>query len=95
MRLLVSLLAWFLRAVFTSRGSLALENLALREQLATYARGRTRPLPKPEERACWVALSTLLSLFVVPALFSLVWKARARLHRTAEPPVVARLPATG
>ena len=30
MRLLVYLLAWFLGAVFTSRGPLALENLALR-----------------------------------------------------------------
>ena len=42
MRLLVVLLAWFLRAVFTSRGSLALENLALRQQLATYARTQKR-----------------------------------------------------
>jgi hypothetical protein len=35
MRLFVSLLAWFLRAALASRGSLALENLALRQQLAT------------------------------------------------------------
>jgi hypothetical protein len=38
MCLLMSLLAWVLRAVFTSRRSLALENLALRQQLATYPR---------------------------------------------------------
>jgi hypothetical protein len=37
MRLFVSLLAWLLRAVLTLRGALALENLALRQQLATYA----------------------------------------------------------
>jgi transposase InsO family protein len=35
MRLLVSLLVWTLRAVLKSRRSLALENLALRQQLAT------------------------------------------------------------
>jgi hypothetical protein len=43
MRLIVSLLVWFLGAVVTSRGSLALENLALRQQLATYSRLQQRP----------------------------------------------------
>ena len=57
MRLFVSLLAWFLRAVLTSRGSLALENLALRQQLATYARKKERPRLNPGDRAFWVALS--------------------------------------
>ena len=57
MRLLVALLVWFLRAVLTSRGSLALENLALRQQLATYARTIKRPRLKPVDRAFWVALS--------------------------------------
>jgi putative transposase len=59
MRLLVSLLVWFLGAVVTSRGSLALENLALRQQLATYARLQQRPRLKPEERVFWVALSRI------------------------------------
>ena len=57
MRLLVSLLAWSLRAVLKSRRALALENLALRQQLATYARAQKRPRLRPEERAFWVALS--------------------------------------
>jgi len=57
MLLFVSRLAWFLRVVFASRRSLALENLALRQQLATYARTQKRPRLKPEERAFWVALS--------------------------------------
>jgi hypothetical protein len=35
MRLFVSLLAWLLRAAYTSRSDLVLENLALRQQLAT------------------------------------------------------------
>ena len=50
MRLLVSVLAWFLRAVFASRRSLALENLALRQQLAIHARTQKRPRLKPGER---------------------------------------------
>jgi putative transposase len=56
MRLFVSLLAWFLRAVHSPRSDLVLENLALRQQLATYARSQKRPRLKPEERAFWVAL---------------------------------------
>ena len=57
MRLLESLLVWILRAVFTSRRSLALENLALRQQLAAYTRTQKRPRLKPGDRAFWVALS--------------------------------------
>jgi putative transposase len=57
MRLLVCLLVWGLRAVFTSRRSLALENLALRQQLAACTRTQKRPRLKPGERAFWVALS--------------------------------------
>ena len=34
---------WFLRSVFTSRRSLALENLALRQQLATDAQKKEQP----------------------------------------------------
>ena len=51
MRLLVCLLVWILRAVFTSRRSLSLENLALRQQLAAYTRTQKRPRLKPGERA--------------------------------------------
>jgi putative transposase len=69
MRLLVSLLVWFLGAVVTSRGSLALENLALRQQLATYARTQKRPRLKPEERAFWVALSRVWQDWRSPLLF--------------------------
>jgi putative transposase len=56
MRLCVCLLAWFLRAILTSRRDLGLENPALRQQLATYARRDKRPRLKPEERAFWAAL---------------------------------------
>jgi len=57
MRLAVSLLVWVLRAVLTSRRSLALENLALRQQLAAYTRTQKRPRLEPGEKAFWVALS--------------------------------------
>jgi putative transposase len=53
------LLVWAVRATLRSRHSVVLENLALRQQLATYARGRKRPQLKPEERSFWVALSRL------------------------------------
>jgi putative transposase len=69
MRLLVSLLAWSLRAVLTSRGSLVLENLALRQQLATYARTQKRPRLKPEERGFWVALSRAWQGWRAPLAF--------------------------
>ena len=58
-RFLLFMLLWSLPAALRSRGSVALENLALRQQLATYARGRKRPQLKPEERSFWVALSRL------------------------------------
>jgi hypothetical protein len=55
-RFLLSVLVWFLRAVLRSRGAVVLENLALRQQLATYSRGHKRPQVKPEERLFWAVL---------------------------------------
>jgi len=69
MRLLVALLVWFLRAVSTSGGSLALENLALRQQLATYARKKERPRLNPGDRAFWVALTRVWSDWRSPLVF--------------------------
>ena len=69
MRLVVSLLAWFLRAVFASRRSLALEDLALRQQLATYTRAQKRPRLRPVERAFWVALSKAWQDWRTPLVF--------------------------
>jgi putative transposase len=68
MRLLVALLVWFLRAVFAARGSLAVENLALRQQLAAYARKQKRPRLNPGDRAFWVALSKAWSEWRLPLL---------------------------
>jgi putative transposase len=92
MRLLVALLIWLLRATLVSRGALALENLALRQQLATYARSRKRPRLEPDDRALWVALSRFwqgwrsLLAFVKPATvfdwhrrrFRRYWRWRSR-----------------
>ena len=69
MRLLVSLVVWTLRAVLTSRRSLAMENLALRQQLATYARMQKRPRLKAEERAFWIALSRVWQGWRSPLVF--------------------------
>jgi putative transposase len=69
MRLLIYLLAWCLRAARTSRSDLVLENLGLRQQLATYARSQKRPRLKPEERAFWVALSRVWQGWRSPLAF--------------------------
>jgi putative transposase len=69
MRLFVSLLAWLLRTAHSSRSDLVLENLALRQQLATYARSQKRPRLKPEERAFWVALSQVWQGWRSPLAF--------------------------
>jgi putative transposase len=56
-RLLFKLLIWSLRALLKSSDSLVIENLALRQQLAAYARCQKRVHVQPQERAFWVALS--------------------------------------
>lgn len=53
----LKLLIWLLRALFKSSGSLTIENLALRQQLAAYARCQKRVRVQPQERVFWVALS--------------------------------------
>ena len=56
-QLLLKLLIWSLRALLKSSGSLVVENLALRQQLAAYARCQKRVHLQPQERVFWVALS--------------------------------------
>lgn len=50
-------LAASIRSTFKSRRDLALENLALRQQLAILRRGAKRPKLRKGDRAFWVALS--------------------------------------
>jgi putative transposase len=56
--LLLDLLA-ALRSAFRTRAELALENLALRQQLATLSRTAPRPRLHRLNRAFWVALSQI------------------------------------
>ena len=53
---LVSLIAQVIRAASRSKADLVLENLALRQQVATLKRSRPRPHIVPADRAFWVAL---------------------------------------
>jgi hypothetical protein len=57
MRLFLVVVVWILRATLAACSPRVLENLALRQQLGTYARSQKRPRLKPGERALWVALS--------------------------------------
>lgn len=52
----LSVLFRLLRALVTSRADLALENAALRQQLANLRAGRTRPRIASIDRAFWIAL---------------------------------------
>ena len=54
---LVLALVGALRAILSTRADLALENLALRQQLAILRRRSKRPLLGPLDRAFWVWLS--------------------------------------
>ena len=53
---IVQLLMWSFRAFCLSRSQLALENLALRQQLAVLETKRPRPHLKPVDRIFWSAL---------------------------------------
>jgi len=53
----ISIFIAFLRALIRGPVNAALENLALRQQLATYRRERPRPKLKPHDRIFWVWLS--------------------------------------
>jgi putative transposase len=69
MRFLAALLVWLLRATLVSRGTLALEKLALRQQLAVYARKRKRPCLNPGDRAFWVVLTRVWQDWRSPLVF--------------------------
>ena len=51
----------FFRAMLVSRTSLAVENLALRQQLAVYKQSVKRPKLRPRDRLFWICLSRLWS----------------------------------
>jgi len=59
LRLVGELTAALLRGLFTDRESLVLENLALRQQLAVWARRQQRPRLAAADRAFWIVLRSL------------------------------------
>ena len=61
MRSLISALVAFVRAMLMPRATLALENAALRQQLAIYRRTQKRNRLRPEDRVFWIALHRLWS----------------------------------
>ena len=62
---LVTLSVRALRAIFRTRETLLIENLALRQQVAALKKERPRPVLDDLDRAFWVALRMLYVLFVI------------------------------
>ena len=78
---LLSALFSFVRAALRSRTALALENAALRQQLALHERARKRLPLRAEDRAFWVLLRRLWSgwdraLFIVRPATVIAWHRR-------------------
>jgi hypothetical protein len=57
MRLLFRTLAWLFRALLRTRNDLAMENMALRQQLSVYGQLKVKPRLKTEDRVFWVLFS--------------------------------------
>jgi hypothetical protein len=99
MRTLIVALLGCLRAALMSRATLALENAALRQQLATYARTSPRPRLRTCDRAFWIALRRLWPDWTRPLVivkpetvigwhrkgFRIVWRHRSRNRRLGRP----------
>ncbi len=87
--------------LFRNRGELALENLALRQQLAVLRAKKKRPRVRPVDRIFWVWLSRLWSnwrsalLIVQPETvvrwnkqgFKLYWRWKSRPKTAGRPPI--------
>jgi putative transposase len=84
---------------FTGKRALALENLALRQQLAVYKRVQKHPRLRSSDRAFWVWLSRLWDRWRMPLIlvrpetvirwhrqgFKLYWRWRSRAKRPGRP----------
>jgi hypothetical protein len=82
MRLLLKLIVWVCRTLTRSRHALVLENLALRQQLATLSHRGRRPRVETADRLFWVALRALwidwaASLAIVKPATVVAWHGRA------------------
>ena len=90
-----------LRALLVPRSRLAMENLALRQQLAVYKQSVKRPKLRPRDRIFWVCLSRLWSnwrlalCMVQPDTvirwhrqgFKLFWRWKSRSGELGRPPI--------
>src|ERR1700678_1769706 len=95
----------YLRAFFLPRHRLALEAVALRQQLAVFKRKQPRPKLNPDDRLFWVVLRRLWdrwseALVVVQpetvvswhrAGFRLFWRWRSQRRRPGRPPVMEQI----
>jgi hypothetical protein len=100
---MISTLLGTLLAILTTHRKLALENLALRQQIAVLQRAVKRPRPKRTERLFWVLMSRVwkewaASLAVVKPDtvirwhrrgFRLYWTWKSRRRGSGRPPVVS------
>jgi putative transposase len=104
MRTLILALLASLRAALMSRATLALENAALRQQLATYLRTSPRPRLHIGDRIFWVALRRLWPDWTRPLVivkpetvirshqqcFRIFWRHRSRNRRLGRPRIPGR-----
>jgi putative transposase len=98
-RTTLSALLALVRAALMPRAGLALENAALRQQLAIYLRAQKRPRLRAEDRAFWIALHRLWSgcthslVIVKPATvvcwhrqgFKVMWRRKSRPGKIGRP----------
>jgi len=82
MRLLFRTLAWLFRALLRTRNDLAMENMALRQQLSVYGQLKVKPRLKTEDRVFWV-------------LFSMGYRSWRTCLRFVQPRTVLRWHAAG
>lgn len=99
METLISSLIAILRTVFLTRTNLALENAALRQQLAIYQRAQKRVRLRAGDRAFWVLLRKLWSGWTRPLIvvtpetviawhrqgFRLFWRRRSMSRKVGRP----------
>jgi putative transposase len=91
----------FLRAFILGRAGTAIENLALRQQVAVFKQSVKRPKLRPRDRVFWVLLSRLWSnwqsalAIVQPETvikwhrqgFKLYWRLKSRPGKPGRPPI--------
>jgi len=76
-----------LRAAFRSRANLIIENIALRQQVATLIRERRRPALNDADRAFWVALRAAWPKWVKHTGYCEVGHCGKVASRTLPPPL--------